>query len=85
MSGISDRYPLIDYCGRRAVMDQHRDTPGTLRRNTDREQLHATVAELHNTMDRLRALQVDYRKLIESVHETLREAKALELRSKRGR
>ena len=60
-----------------AVMDQHRDTLGT-DRQPNQIQLHKNFDELHKTISRLHALQVDYRKLIERARENLRDAQTLE-------
>ena len=60
-------------------MAQDRDTLGTHeRREIDRAQLENSFAELHKTIDRLHALQVEYRELVESVRKNLHDVQALQ-------
>ena len=72
-------------------MDHHRDTLGTYGwregrqdQQTTRAQLRANLDELHKTRDRWRALQSEYRELLENVRENMLEANALHIRSKQG-
>ena len=62
-------------------MDQHRDPLGTHGRQTDRQtdttQLEENLAEMHRTIDRLHALQVEYRTLIQRTRENIRYPKYL--------
>ena len=63
-------------------MDQHRNTPESngwqTDEQTDSAQLQENLSELHKTIDRLQALQVDYEALIERVRENMRDSEVLE-------
>ena len=58
-------------------MDQHRDTL-EIHGQTDSTQLHNNLEELHRTIARLQALQVEYLALVERARGNIRNSQILE-------